>query len=342
MRESDPLLERLADANPVPEGSASPGARSSAPEDLLARLLMDGSTPSVAPDPRRRPTRRAAAAGVLLASLIGGVLILRGGGNAPASAAELMLRTAALAAGRDTPTPGGPYLYSKSEADVLITSGENTRGWSVTLPVTEETWIASDGSGRSRSSTGPPRYFGLRDQERWEAAGSPEFASGFSDEQFPAGILLYEDLRLLPTRVSALEGVLRDSVSSQHLPSDVAVFGRVGELLARGDASPGLRAALYRVVAQLPGVELIGDTTDPSGRPGIAVAMTYDESGAAVQVVMIFDADTSALLAQESVLLERASWVDASPGTRLSFVTYLEAGWTESVLAPPSSSAGRR
>jgi hypothetical protein len=111
----------------------------------------------------------------------------------------------------------------------------------------------------------------------------------------------------------------------------VAVFLRVGELLSRNDAPPTLRAALYRVTSRLPGVELVGDRTDPSGRSGIAVGMTYGFSGARIQVLMIFDEETSALLSQERFLLERAAWIDAAPGTRISYVTYLASGRVDSV-----------
>lgn len=337
MRESDPVLERLADANPVPDVEVDRTGLSSTAEDVLAQLFTDRPSRSGGPDPRRKRTRRAAAAGVVIASLLGATLILRGGGDAPASASELLLQTAAIAGDRESAIQEGEYLYSKVETDQLITH-EGSRGWSAVLPAVEEHWVAGDGSGRVRSTFGEPRFFGSRDQERWEAAGAQEFASGISDKTFLAGALTYEDLSLLPTRPSALDEVLRDNVSSQALPSDVGVFLSAGRLLASGSASPELRAALYRLASQLPGVELIGDTTDPSGRPGVAVAMTYSESGAAVQVLMIFEAETSVLLAQESILLERASWVDAEAGTRLWSTVYLETGWTESIAARPSPS----
>jgi hypothetical protein len=91
----------------------------------------------------------------------------------------------------------------------------------------------------------------------------------------------------------------------------LAVFIRVGELLSQNDALPVLRAALYRVSSGFPGVEFIGDRTDPSGRSGVAVGVTYQGPGARIQVLMIFGEETSALLSQERILLERAPWVDA-------------------------------
>ena len=192
-------------------------------------------------------------------------------------------------------------------------------------------WVAEDGSGRLRSSYEHWRFVGPRDVARWEAAGSPDLPSGVSDNTFPAGTLPYVDTTSLPTRVSRLEGVLRKEVESRDVPEDVAVFLRVGELLSRNDAPPPLRAALYRVTSRLPGVALVGDRTDPNGRSGIAVGMTYGFSGARIQVLMIFDEETSALLSQERFLLERAAWIDAAPGTRISYVTYLASERVDSV-----------
>ncbi len=123
---------------------------------------------------------------------------------------------------------------------------------------------------------------------------------------------------------------------STERPHDVALFVKVADVLAGGDASPELRAALYRVVAGLPGIELVGEIRDPLGRPGTGVAMTYSSSGSTIRTVMIFDPETSHLLATEDILMERAPWVDAPPGTRLAFVAYLSSARTDSVETVPS------
>lgn len=148
--------------------------------------------------------------------------------------------------------------------------------------------------------------------------------------------LSYEDVNSLPSERDELLEYLRGNVDDQDLPTDIAVLLRIGELLARGDAEPGERSALYRAVAGLPRIELLEPTVDPVGRPGVAVGMTYEDSGSRVRVELIFDQETSELLATERILLERASWVDADPGTRLSFVAYLESGRTDSIEEAPA------
>jgi hypothetical protein len=326
MSQNDPLLRWLADANPVPAEAVT--ARSKSPS--ADRLLQDITT-----RPRWfRPRRRTRLAFVLASALVGVVVIavavLPGARQAPASAAELLRKTAVIAEGREAPVSTGRYLYTKTVTEQLSRSEQGGLPWSVVRRIVEETWIAPDGSGRIRSRIGEPRFLGARDQARWEAAGSPDFPTGLFDESFPAGALVYQDVRVLPTGPSELLSVLREQVSSAELPLDVAVFLRVGVLLGRGDAPPGLRAALYRVASDLEGIELAGPITDPLGRTGVGVSMSYKDSGAAIRVLMVFDDETSVLLSQERFLVNPASWVDAETGTRISFIAYAASGRTAS------------
>lgn len=262
-------------------------------------------------------------------------LVLRLEGEAPATAAELLRRTAVVAADQQPSPEDGPYLYTMVQTDQLLTSSEGGRPWSVLLPTTEETWIGVDGSGRIVTTIGRARFLGERDRQRWLRAGSPELPTGRSDDVFPPGSLPHEDLSTLPTDPGRLLGVLRDQVADEDLPRDVAVFVRVGELLASADATPELRAALYRVASDLPGVELLGEALDPLARDGVAVGMSYDDAGAAMRAAVVFDEETSTLLAQVQVLLEPVPWIDAEPGTRITYVAYLEVGRAPTVRAVP-------
>jgi hypothetical protein len=331
MSEHDPLMERLAEANPVPPSDVQGEGSSATADRLLADLTGGRAHPSL--DPRRsRPWKRSmVVVTVLLVVIVSITFVLQRAGNAPASASELLRRTAEVAANRRAPSVEGAYVYTKIEEERLRTSDAGGEIWSVVLPTTEEMWVAEDGSGRLRTVYEEPRFLGPRDRARWEAAGSPEFPTGVSDHTFSEGTLASEDANSLPTTLPELEGKLREDVASQDVPITIAVFQRVGELLSRSDAPPTLRAALYRVAARLPGVSLIGDTTDAMRRAGVAVGLTYKASGARLRVLMIFDEATSVLLSQERILLDRAPWVDAAPGTRLASVTYLASGRVDSV-----------
>ena len=58
-----------------------------------------------------------------------------------------------------------------------------------------------------------------------------------------------------------------------------SVFEVIADRLLFASTSPTLRAALYRVIAHLPGVQLLGWRTDRLGRRGIAVAISHAEIG---------------------------------------------------------------
>jgi hypothetical protein len=64
------------------------------------------------------------------------------------------------------------------------------------------------------------------------------------------------------------------------------------QLIARlvGGAPPALKAALYRVVATVPDVAYVNDTTDAAGRHGIGVAHSENNSGD--RGILIFDRTT--------------------------------------------------
>jgi hypothetical protein len=57
------------------------------------------------------------------------------------------------------------------------------------------------------------------------------------------------------------------------------VFEVIADRLLFASTSPALRSALYRVIAHLPGVQLLGWQTDRLGRRGIAVALSHAEIG---------------------------------------------------------------
>ncbi|MEW2621328.1 CU044_5270 family protein [Streptomyces sp. NPDC048106] len=83
------------------------------------------------------------------------------------------------------------------------------------------------------------------------------------------GGLTWDQLTRLPTSPAALRARLRPYAEPEQDPSE-AVFVTVGELLA-SPAPPKVRAALFRVAAELPGVRVAGPATDSTGRRGTAV-----------------------------------------------------------------------
>jgi hypothetical protein len=63
--------------------------------------------------------------------------------------------------------------------------------------------------------------------------------------------------------------------------------------------------------------------------------VTSDYSGALERYELVFDPRTSELLAEREVLLERAKFLDAKPGTVVGYAVYLEAATTSSIHKRP-------
>lgn len=117
----------------------------------------------------------------------------------------------------------------------------------------------------------------------------------------------YQRLIQLPTNPQRLRRwIERDSISPGSTcargASDCHVFSFVESLLIGGPLPPKLSAALYRVVAHLPGMQLIGPTRDPLGRAGIAVGYFFKHQPARAE--LIFNPTTGAFLAERGISLD--------------------------------------
>jgi hypothetical protein len=288
----------------------------------------------------RRTPIAAAVAAVALVALIGSGLLPLGAQPDPAAAAALN-RAADVAAAQPAGSGVG-YRHTKSEGAYLSGVGgdsDHPDGIWALVPVEREIWIGPDGSGRLIESRGEPIWFGPDDKAAWVAAGSPDLLGGQdSDTRFgptPPGFepgtpqpwpgsLSYENLDALPTDVGALRAVIDARAAAGGGATDYERFTIVGDLLRETVGTPQLRAALYRVAAGIGGVELIGSMTDRAGRTGIAVAMTSHESSRGLERrTLVFDPNTSMLLAEEDVLLEPVEWLDADPPVIIGYNTYL-------------------
>jgi len=120
-----------------------------------------------------------------------------------------------------------------------------------------------------------------------------------------------------------------------------ATFDFAGTFLQSG-APPQIRAALFRLIQRLPGIELLGPMTDRLGRPGIGVGFT--EYG--VRDVLIFDPATSAVLEREGIAVD-PSKIDVPPGEArfgagevINYTVYQASGVVNSITAVPPSANG--
>jgi hypothetical protein len=340
------LLRTLRSDVPGPE----PGEVDAAWRALAERVDLHR------PRERRRTTRRrwgmaaaVAAAAVAIAVAVPAVLPGGPGGASPAAARALrrVARVAADQPPEPVPAPG-QYLYSRitSEQTSLYVVGNGEPNFLFSEPLTRESWIGPDGSGRIRETVGQITFPTPQDRAAWERAGRPDVHAGeTSDDTYRPGELFWRDLSKFPTNAEELLVVLekRELVGGDE--ADWVTFQIIGELLTETNASPKLRGALYEVAANFPGVEFRGRMRDDAGREGISVAYV----GGGWRQELVFDPDTSRLIAARWVMLDSEEagvsvGLDTWPGTIIAFgppgtvaysVLYFESAVVDSIEERP-------
>ena len=277
-----------------------------------------------------------AVAGALAVALVFG---LGSGGVQPtdASAAQLLRRAAEVAdRGPDVALRAGEYWYTRSESTSMTTFGDQ-HPFAVLLQIRRESWIGRDGGGYVRQQTvGEPRFVGAGGRAAWVAAGQPPLGADMdapivtgegteTSKSYPFGSdgLTYAELLALPTDTDALYARVRKAAHDNHNSAGDAheMFTIVGDLLREAPTPAALRAALYRVAARVPGVELLGKVHDAIGRPGVAVALGEPHE----RSELVFDPKTAELLGERDEM-------DGQPAFESA---YLESGVVDSTSARP-------
>ena len=148
----------------------------------------------------------------------------------------------------------------------------------------------------------------------------------------PAALLraIKRELRATRTAPTATPGATVSEVAT------ASVFEVIADRLLFASTSPTLRAALYRVIAHLPGVQLLGWQTDRLGRRGIAVAISHAEVGdEATRRELLFDPTTGeplqTQLVQTAPLTEMPGTTPLPAGTVLGYTVFIERGVVNSI-----------
>jgi hypothetical protein len=149
----------------------------------------------------------------------------------------------------------------------------------------------------------------------------------------------------LPTDSAALEQfIVRHFVylPGHSGPEDIgATFDFAGTFLQSG-APPDIRAALFRLIQKLPGIESLGPMTDRLGRHGVGVGFTQY----GVRDVLIFNPATSAVLEREGIAVSPSrisvppGWTRFSTGEVINYTVYKASGVVNSITAVPSTASG--
>lgn len=237
------------------------------------------------------------------------VLLPASGGPFTSKASATLTRLAALAATAPPTSLGaGQYAYTEVERPTMTSVGTSKQGGpSITeyFTGTVQTWVAADGSGRQVTTTDPtPHFYTAADQAAWVAEGSPpgvippnqlttvQVFGPDTASEVNGPIPLY-NVTGLPTDPTTLSQLLnnenRGAQSLGTLPAGIksldfasscmtaacTLFERAAALLEGPDigSTPALRQALFQVLATVPGVELLGTSTDPVGQSGVGLAL---------------------------------------------------------------------
>ncbi|SCL54698.1 hypothetical protein GA0070606_2325 [Micromonospora citrea] len=280
------------------------------------------------------------------------------GAGTTLTARDILLAAAGRA--EQAPAETGRYWHVKT-VDVYGPTriGTGDDAYSLLRSSVNESWDAGD--PRDASWTGfrdlGARPRGAEDERAWRAAGSP--TSWRLDVDGPSklvlstrpgkgdlsrdpeppryledlGQLTLEQVRQLPTEPGALRGWVAERIRTGedmgYAPGsalgDRMLFGFLSRLLLDTPAPPKVRAAAFRVLADIPGVRSLGTVQDERGRSGQGVEF---RSGSETEWLIV-DTATHRLLARKivsnpkdapafggkesSTLVLTAEWSDAAP-----------------------------
>jgi hypothetical protein len=311
-------------------------------EAILADLRRAVSVEGAPAPSRRRPRvrRRLVLALPLALALAVALVAGLGVGNEQSAAARELRHAAHLVANEPAPVIGpGQYWYVKgvgsfANGSAMLEPQGGGQGASFVAMQTasHEIWIANDASGRILRKDGPPRFFSAAERARWETAGKPGFGPVSEiDQQQAAGALSWgwETLGVhsadqVPSDPDALARLVARAAEGTKNPLPYEEFQVIEEVLRFAPLSGAQTAAFYDVLAALPGIELVGATTDPIGRAGTAFAV---DRGGPTREELILDPRTGRLLGSRTTLTEATpEYAGAAPGTTLGYESIVATG----------------
>ena len=224
----------------------------------------------------------------------------------PVSSADL-LRHLAAQAERQPPAPGsGAYEYVKSR-NWFLSSARTTDG-----TILDQGWTAEIEREQWRDETGAGRLDSLEDGVQQSSILHPDV---FPRPRLDADTRSVSELR---SRLLA--------AGSGRTPQQW--FSEYRDTWTSQIVSPELQAAYLGVLADQPGIDVLGAVTDRAGRAGIAVATQAGDR----KTVLIFDEATGALLGYEEI----ATGVGATefpvplPST-VSYIVWVAQGYVRAV-----------
>jgi hypothetical protein len=308
----------------------------------------------IATTPRRpRRARRAMLVTAAAVATVGATVAIVSGLDeghvvpAPATAREALRQAADVAERRSG--PGIPrddqFFYVASEGTELTTAAptsDRADSYSYLYTKRREIWLSVDRGGLLRQEqVGPPRWLTPRDRENWIKAGRIDESGGAgAGEMQMAAIGHYfigdehlstAQLRDYDPTPEELFDRLRSRVGDRGQSRDGEVFVEIADALREAPQTPRLRATLYRALALVPGVQLLGEVRDRLGREAIGVAFT-EHTG--LRQELLFDAQTAEVLNERQVVAHPVPGLRAAPGTVIEDIVYTKRAVTDATTRP--------
>lgn len=275
----------------------------------------------------RTPVRVGVAAAAVAAVLATGIALagLRSGDGTPigssAAAAEQLNRAAdaALKAPPAVPPKPGQVLYRRELGGQP--EAETGSGASAHLCASvHETWMPVDPAQRVivrrtdgivlRPGTGDPTAYAHDPRCRYGTFVA-DVGTGSAD-----GFAGRKELAALPTDPRALYEHMRREAQGKGSSLDDETFVLLTDVARTASPylTPALTAALYRAMAYVPGIELVGPGTDLLGRAATVVGRTEEVRGTRQEA--LFDPATGRMLGERRTVTDPDTAFDGESGLR--------------------------
>lgn len=305
--------------------------------------------------PRQRVRRRAAALAVAAATVVVAVVgsqmsstptAVAGGaptltytegtpeaawdGSLP-SARDTLLELATVAdEAPDLPRTGDVQRISQYAWLGEVDGGTRT---TTVYPTADERWVGSDGAVRVvQRRAEAVRYDGRVDTTASESAAGPLS----SDDFFPGTVDPFA-VAGLPTDTDGMESALLDHMPQEFAEApeyrDTVLVESAVDLSRTSIVPQDVASAMLTVLSDAPTIQLLGDTTDRLGRPGVAVALPDSlskDSGIEAVTVLIISPTDGQLLGTEVVTLDDPT-IDVDEPTVTGFTTITDRRWVTAI-----------
>ncbi len=268
---------------------------------------------------RRRLILTAGIVAPIAAALVLLTVIVIPGPSGPKSAAAVVLEAASATAGQqNTQAAPGQYLYTETQSayqvtlyDAKGTPGEMVKVATAQFNETDQAWTNAGGTGSALQTDGGVRFPSAADQAAWNASPSgpsvlqriAQFGENGGQARPEQPVLNVSDL---PTDPNVLASVI--ATGGLHTNVDLisagpnATFERTATLLLGPTVgmTPALASALFQVLADQPGVQLLGTVTDHNGQQGQGIVLATADGTNVSEVVV--DPKTGSLLEAQFAL----------------------------------------